>query len=122
MEQTPLFDRLGGRDGMRALAEKVVTNHFANPVIKTRFEHAPMSSAEMIDSAVEFFCTGLTGVQTYTGRSLADAHAGMNVTDEEFCAALDDIVEALDSLGIEDPARSEVLAILYGMKPDVVRQ
>ena len=121
MEQVPLFERLGGRPAIQAVVEKALANHFANPVIKNRYEHAAMSREQMIAHAVEFFCTGLTGVETYPGRPLVQAHAGMNVNDEEFCAVLDDILDALDSQGIRDPERSEVLGILYSMKPEVVR-
>lgn len=122
MEDAPLFERLGGRSTIEGVVDKALANHFANPIIKTRFENAKMSRQKLIDHAVEFFCTGLSGVETYPGRPLAEAHTGMNVTEEEFCAALDDIIEALDAQGVVDPERSEVLGILYGMKPEVVRR
>jgi hemoglobin len=121
MHDAPLFERLGGRPAIQAVVEKTLANHLANPVIKTRYEHAHMTQQEMVEGAVEFFCTGLTGVPTYTGRSMPEAHAGMNISVEEFCAVLDDIVDALDANGIVDPERSEVLGILYGMKSDIIR-
>jgi hemoglobin len=121
MEQAPLFDRLGGRTAVTAVVEKAIANHFDNSTVSTRFEHASQSVGVLIDHAVEFFCTGLTGVATYTGRPLAQAHAGMNVSEQEFIAVLDDIVEAMVSVGIGDLERSEVLAMLYGMKDDVIR-
>jgi hemoglobin len=122
VSQPPLFDRLGGRDGIRTVVEKSVANHLANPIIKTRFEHASQTEQQMVDHAVEFFCTGLSGVETYTGRSLPDAHAGMNIADEEFVAAIDDILDAMRSSGAGEQEQSEVLGILYGMKSDVVRK
>ena len=122
MTETPLFERLGGRDGIRAVVEKSLANHYANPRIKTRFEHAQQTSDELVEHAVEFFCTGLSGVETYRGRSLPDAHAGMNISEAEFVAALDDIVEGMQANGVGPTEQSEVLAILYGMKPDVVHQ
>lgn len=121
MSDKPLFERVGGRDAIRAVCEKTVDNHFVNPVIRTRYEHADMTREELIEGATEFFCTGLSGIETYKGRSLVDVHTGMNITDEEFCAVLDDIVDAIDANGIRDPERSELLGILYGMKPEVVR-
>ena len=121
MEDAPLFERLGGRPAVEAVVEKTLTNHLANPVIKTRYEHAQMTREQLVEGAVEFFCTGLSGVPTYTGRSMAETHAGMNINEEEFCAVLDDIIDALDSVGVKDPERSEVLGILYGMKTDIVR-
>lgn len=121
METAPLFERLGGRPTIQAVVERTLANHLANPVVKTRYEHAEMSKQEMIDGAVEFFCTGLSGVPTYQGRPMPEAHAGMNIDSEEFCAVLDDIMDALDAQGVVEPERSEVLGILYGMKGEIVR-
>jgi hemoglobin len=121
MPEAPLFERLGGRPAVQAVVEKTIANHLANPVIKTRYEHSTMTREQMIEHAVEFFCSGLSGIPTYTGRSMPEAHAGMNVSVEEFCAVLDDIVDAMDAQGITEPERSEVLGILYGMKSSIVR-
>lgn len=120
MEQIPLFERLGGRDGVRALTERVVDNHFANSTVATRFGNADLTRDEIVASATEFFCTGLSGVPTYTGPSLPDAHRGMNVSDAEFVAVLDDLLAAMGSLDIGPLEQAEVLAILYSMKGDVV--
>jgi hemoglobin len=122
MEQASLFDRLGGRPGVRALVERVVDNHFENPVVRTRFEHANLSKEELVTGGHEFFCTGLSGVPTYEGRPLPEVHGGMNISDREFNAVLDDIVAAMESLGIGELEQAEALKILYGMKPDVIGQ
>ena len=121
MEEAPLFERLGGREGVFQLVDKIVTNHLASPVVGRRFQHAPMTEAEMKNNAAEFFCTGLSGVPTNEGRALADAHAGMNISEEEFVAVIDDTVAALESAGVGEREQGEVLRILWGMKPDVVR-
>ena len=122
MDQAPLFERLGGRDGVAAVVEKAVAGHFENPAINTRFEHASQDRDVLVKHAIEFFCTGLSGVETYTGRPLAEAHAGMNVSDQEFIAVLDDIVAAMDAVGVGAAEQSEVLGILYGMKGDIVHR
>lgn len=120
MEQIPLFERLGGRDGVRALTERVVDNHLANPAVSTRFANATKTRDEIVASATEFFCTGLSGVPTYTGAPLPEAHRGMNVSDTEFVAVLDDILAAMTSLDIGPLEQAEVLATLYSMKGEVV--
>ena len=120
MEQTPLFERLGGRDGIHALVQKVLDNHFVNPVVRTRFEQAKMTKDEMVEGGFEFFCTGLSGTPTYTGRPIPEAHAGMNISDAEFNAVLDDILAAMASLGIRELEQAEALKILYGMRTEVV--
>lgn len=121
MEQIPLFERLGGRDGVRAVCERVVDNHFANPVVATRYENASMDREQLVHGATEFFCTGLSGVPTYEGGTLPEVHRGMNISDTEFVSVLDDILAALRAEGVGELEQAEVLAILYGMKDDVVR-
>ncbi len=121
MEHATLFDRLGGREGVEAVVCKTIDNHFNNPLIRTRFEHAGQTREEMTAHAVEFFCTGLSGVPTYRGRALAEAHAGMNVSEQEFLIVIDDIIDAMHSCGIGDPERGEVVGVLYGMKGGVLR-
>jgi hemoglobin len=120
-EQATLFERLGGRDGITRVVTRVMANHLANPLVKTRFEHAQQTREQMIQHAIEFFCTGLSGVDTYEGRPLPKAHAGMNVTEQEFVAVLDDILAALAAEHVGELEQAEVLKILYGMKPEIVR-
>lgn len=121
MEQIPLFDRLGGREGVRKLSENVVDNHLANPLISTRYANASKGRDEMVDGVTEFFCTGLTGIPTYEGPAVPDVHTGMNIDDAEFVAVLDDAVKAMTTLGIGQLEQAEVLQVLYSMKGDVVR-
>lgn len=121
METIPLFERLGERDGVRKLAERVVDNHLANPLIGTRYANASKDRDGLVDGVTEFFCTGLSGVPTYEGLPVADVHRGMNIDEAEFVAVLDDTIAAMVSLGIGEPEQAEVLQILYSQKGDVVR-
>lgn len=121
MEQIPLFERLGGRAGIRTLSERLIDTHLANPAIATRYANASKDRQQLIDGATEFFCTGLTGVPTYEGLPLADVHRGMNIDDAEFVAVLDDAIAAMTSLDIGPGEQAEVLHVLYSMKGDVVR-
>ena len=120
MEQVPLFERLGGREGIHALLEQVVANHFVNPMVCTRYEHAAKTQEQLREAAAEFFCTGLSGVPTYTGLPLAEAHAGMNVSNDEFVAVLDDVLAAMEAHGVGELEQAEALKILWGMKAEVV--
>lgn len=122
MEQATLFERLGGREGVTKLSEQVVANHYANPVVATRFQNAKMTQEQLTKGATEFFCTGLSGVQTYTGKDMVATHKGMNINAEELVAVLDDVLNAMKTLGHGDLEQAEVLKILYDMKPEIVGQ
>ena len=45
----------------------------------------------------------------------------MNVSEQEYLAATDDIIEAMDKNGIEEDAKKDVLAILYSLKGEIIR-
>jgi hemoglobin len=121
MDETPIFERLGGREGVFQLVEKVIANHLCHPIVGRRFQNAPMGEEKLKEHASEFFCTGLSGVPTYEGRELAEAHRGMNISEEEFVAVIDDIIAAMEASAVGEREQGEVLRILWGMKPDVVR-
>ena len=89
-----LFERLGGKDGIQRLVTDIVDNHYHNPLIRTRFEQVK-DRAALERHSVEFLCAGSGGPQAYTGRDLVSTHKGMNVSEQELIAAIDDIVAAM---------------------------
>jgi len=49
------------------------------------------------------------------------AHKGMNVSEQELIAAIDDILAAMTKNGYDQAEKNDVVAILYSLKGDVVR-
>ncbi|XZG70182.1 group I truncated hemoglobin [Chitinibacteraceae bacterium HSL-7] len=92
---TSLYQRLGERSGIARIVDDVVAFHLANPVIKTRFEHAK-DLENLKQKACEFFCAGSGGPETYSGKEMRAAHLGMNITEQEYLAVMDDVAAALD--------------------------
>ncbi|MEJ2621852.1 MAG: group 1 truncated hemoglobin [Candidatus Thiodiazotropha sp.] len=116
--ETTLYVRLGGQEGIAAIVEDIWANHTVNPAIKQRYE---ASDPENVKRLVrEFFGAGIGGPETYTGKDMLAAHKGMNISDKEFVAVVDDVLGALDKNGVGKKERDEVLSILYSMKGDIV--
>ena len=117
---TTLYQRLGGADGIARLVDDVMAAHLDNPIVKTRFEKiTDMEHAKRM--AREFFCAGAGGPEPYTGKDMLAAHKGMNISEQEYLAAMDDIVGAMNKNGIEEDAKKDVLAILYSLKGEIIR-
>jgi hemoglobin len=115
-----LYERLGSVEGITRIVHDVMDAHLSNPVIRTRFENSKdLDHAKKM--AVEFFCAGCGGPEAYTGRDLVVAHKGMNISEQEYMAAMDDILLALRKNAIDEGTQNEVTAILYGMKGQVIR-
>lgn len=119
-ETVSLYDRLGRFAGIERIVRDVMEAHLANPAIRTRFE-ASKDLDHARKMAVEFFCAGCGGPEPYTGRDLLAAHKGMNINEQEYMAAMDDILAALEQNGIDPGTRGEVTAVLYSLKNQVIR-
>lgn len=113
-----LYERLGGTEGITAIASDLVDIHAANPRIAPRY--AASDLAKVKHAAATFFISGTGGPQVYEGKDMLSAHKGMNIDNDEFVAVLDDALEALEKNGVAQREKEEVLAILFSMKGDIV--
>jgi hemoglobin len=114
-----LYERLGGASGIRAMAEDAIAAHLQNPLISPRFAVADLDHATKMGS--EFFAAGSGGPDPYTGKDMRSAHRGMNISEQEFLAVVDDIMGVADKKDLDDVTKQEVLAILYSLKGEIVR-
>ena len=115
-----LYQRLGSAEGIARLVDDVIDAHLANPLIKTRYEQIKdMPHVKQLSR--EFLTTGSGGPQTYTGKGMLAAHKGMNVSEQEFLAVVDDILGALNKNRIDEDSKKDVLAILYSLKDQIIR-
>lgn len=115
---TSLYERLGGTDGITAIASDLVDLHAANPRIAPRYAASDLDQVKHL--AATFFIAGSGGPAVYEGKDMLSAHKGMNIDNDEFVAVLDDALEALEKNGIGQREKEEVLAILYSLKGDIV--
>jgi len=115
-----LYQRLGGADGITRIVDDVMAAHLANPIVKTRFENIKdIEHAKRM--AFEFFCAGTGGPEPYTGKDMLAAHKGMNISEQEYLAVMDDIVDAMTKNAIDAATQNEVIAILYSLKGNIIR-
>lgn len=124
MNQPLLFERLGGTPGISALVEDIVARHMDNPAIRARFRpylDTPDKLAMTKKHLCAFLEAGSGGKAQYAGRSMPDAHRGMNISEAEYMAALDDILAALRKNDIDEQTQNDVLAIAYSLKGDIIR-
>ena len=120
-----LYQRLGGAAGIAQAVEDTIEAHMNNPVISARFRPYREKPAELESAKAHlrnFFGMGSGGPEQYTGRSMAEAHRGMNISETEYMAAIDDILATLDKHGADEQTRKDVLAIAYGLKDEIMHK
>ena len=120
-----LYEKLGGAQKIKTIVDDIVEAHLDNPVIGARFMpylERPGYVGQVKQHMCDLLGNGAGGPEEYTGRDMETTHQGMNISEEEFTAALDDILMVLDDHGIANQDKNEVLGMLYSMKDEVIRQ
>lgn len=115
---TSLYDRLGGMQAITAVVDDFVGNVATDTRINARFANANIPRLKT--RLVEQICAGAGGPCTYSGRDMKSAHAGMNITNDEFDALVDDLVKSLNKFKVPAREQKELLGILGPMRSDIV--
>jgi len=123
--QKSLYERLGGADGIAALVDDIIANHMINPVVKARYlplNDDPQHFAVVRQHLINFLAAGSGGKEQYTGKDMESAHRGMNISETEYMAVIDDILAAMDKHQMDEQTRKDVLAISYSLKGQMIRK
>lgn len=117
---TTLYDRLGGGEGVAAITEDLLVRSANDPRIRDDFAEADI--VNLYERLVEHLCALSGGPCTYNGRDMRAAHAGLGLTEADFNALVEHLVDAMAERGVPITAQNELLAILAPMRGDIIRQ
>ena len=118
MGKKSLYDRLGGKPAITAVVDDFIGNVAGDNRINRRFAGAniPRLKTMLVDQV----CEATAGPCKYSGQNMLDAHRGMNITDAEFTALVEDLVKSLDKFKVPAQEKTELLTALGGLKPQIV--
>jgi hemoglobin len=118
-----LYQRLGGREGIALVVNDFVAFLVADPRVNARFKDMKPADVEKLKSnAADQVCEATGGPCAYLGRDMKTTHKGMNITEAEWTATVEDLVKALDKNKVPDKEKQELIGRLAPMKPDIVGQ
>ena len=114
-EQT-LYDRLGGSTAIYAITDQFINRAIADPRVNFQREglahphplnddaraHVKLYWAQYLDLLAE-------GTQVYEGRNLAEVHQGMDISEGEWLALLDDLKLTLEQFRIPSELEKDLL-------------
>ena len=118
-----LYDRLGGTTAIASVVDGFVANVAADARINKFFKRVASDTAAMRQfkqKLVDQICQGSGGPCTYTGKDMKTAHAGMGLANADFDALVEDLVKALDTAGVPQKEKDDLLAVLGPMRTDIV--
>lgn len=117
MQQT-LYQRLGGRDAIMAVAQGFEERAAKDNRINQKFARTNLN--RLTKEFVDQLCQDTGGPCTYTGLSMKKSHTNMGVTAGEFDAFVEDFVATLDDFNVGKSEQDELLSNLAPMRSDIV--
>ena len=117
---TTLYGELGGTAGITKVVDLFLARINGDARINTLFAKTDHNDLRRL--VIEQLCAGTGGPCTYTGRSMEEAHSGLNLTNADFSAFMGDLVAAMDEAKVPLAQQNKLIALLAPMKPQIVGQ
>ena len=117
---TSLYERLGGEEAITKVVDDLVTRAAADSRVNfTRQGHphtwdpnADDNMAHLKQGLVAFFTQATGGPSNYHGRSMTEAHQGMQISESEWSAFAEDLKATLDHLNVAASLQAELLNVV----------
>lgn len=113
-----LFRAFGEKPGLTALMDDAMERWLKNPRTRPFFENSDQARIKLL--LVEQFCVIMNGGCDYTGRSMAEAHRGMNVNEGAFYALVEELQVAMNKRRIPFRAQNRLIAALAPQSRDII--
>ncbi|MCQ4167624.1 group I truncated hemoglobin [Tahibacter harae] len=120
VDKNSLYQRLGGMPAIETVVDASIRHIHGDLRINIFFENTDIPDLRRL--LVEQICAAAGGPCTYTGRSMEEAHSGMNLTDKDFDIFVEDLIAAMNEVQVPAPLQQELLALFGPMRPQVVGQ
>src|SRR6185436_13277835 len=118
-----LYKRLGGREGIALVVDEFVANVVKDDRVNARFKALkPEQVFKLKSNLADQICDATGGPCSYVGGEMKAVHKGMNITEAEWNATVENLVKALDQYKVGATEKNELLGALGGMKKDIVGQ
>ncbi len=123
MTKRSLYERLGGYNAVAAVVDDFVGRLVADKQFERFFVgHSTDSKKRIRQHIVDQFCAAAGGPCIYTGRTMKDSHAGLNISEADWDAAARHLVATLDKFKVPEPEKKDLLAFVTGLKADIVEK
>ena len=113
-----LFEKIGGMDAVNAAVDIFYTKVLADDSINGFFKNTDMASQAGKQKA--FLAYAFGAPMAYTGKSMREAHTGMNLTEDHFNAVAGHLVATLQELNVAQGLIDQVVEVCLTTKDDVI--
>ena len=119
-----LYERLGGAYSIAVVVDdfidRIMSDSRLNANPRVDEAHHRVSPQGFKYYVTEQVCWAAGGPQTYSGRSMADLHRDLLISNAEWDAFMDDFDQTLTKFDVPERERGELVAIIESTKNDIV--
>ncbi len=112
------YERVGGGPAVTEVVRQFYELVLADPQLQDFFTDVDMTRLKR--HQVLLVSQVLGGPAGYDGRDLAEAHAGLDISSDDFGRVVQHLTAALEESGVEPDIIGRVGAALAGTEPDIV--
>lgn len=121
MSSETLYERLGGYDGIVAVANDLLPRMQADAQLGRFYQHRGEDGLKRARQLlIDYLCTSAGGPVYYTGRDMKRTHKGMKISESDWSVFLGHLDATLSTLQVATPERIEIVALMQGTKSDIV--
>ncbi|MHA6760408.1 group I truncated hemoglobin [Streptacidiphilus sp. PAMC 29251] len=113
-----IYDAIGGAPAVTAAVDDFYQRVLADPELAGFFTETSIPQLKAHQRA--FISTALGGPDGYSGRSMAEAHAGRGISEKNFDQVVGHLAATLASLGVPEETIGEIAAALVPLRPEIV--
>lgn len=113
-----LYRALGERAGIARTVDAILLRVLADARINELF--SATDPAQLAPLLVDQICEAAGGPCQYTGRSMEETHTGLNITEAQFAAFVEDTIAGMNAEKVPAEAQARLLEALGAMKPQIV--
>ena len=119
-DKPSLYERLGGQEAIDAVVDLFYVKILDDERVNHFFEDVNMR--RQIVRQKEFLAAAFGGPKPYEGRDLRTAHAGLDLTAEDFGVIAELLQASLEEAGVDEELVKEVMTIAASTKDAVLNR
>jgi hemoglobin len=121
MNQTSLYERLGGYDGITVFVNDLLPRLKGDSQLgrfwQNRGDDGVAREKQLL---IDYLCSSAGGPMYYTGRDMKISHKGMRISEDDWSIFLQHAGATMDALQIPRQECDDVVAFVLSLKGDIV--
>lgn len=115
-----LYTAIGGQEALRSVVQDFYQMVYYDHQLQGYFDDTNMDALRDHQTAFLSMVTG--GPSDYSGRDMRAAHAGLNITKQDFDLVVSYLSRALTQNSVSEPHREEILSAVATYEDAIVTQ